>query len=155
MVLGRYSLEYSKYMRQKMVDYYAHTKGICRICKIKILPDEADQCRLKNRNQWICKPCIRKQVNASMLKVKQDVVQHYGGKCECCGESKFEFMTIDHINGLGIHKRENGRSKVNMWRFLKRNNYPKDNYRLLCYNCNCSRGFLGYCPHEKITDGSQ
>lgn len=26
--------------------------------------------------------------------------------------------------------------------------YPKDRYRLLCYNCNCAIGARGYCPHK-------
>jgi hypothetical protein len=30
---------------------------------------------------------------------------------------------------------------------LRRDNYP-DGYRVLCANCNFSRGIHGYCPHE-------
>ncbi len=29
----------------------------------------------------------------------------------------------------------------------KKDNYPKNDFRILCWNCNCSRGFSGYCPH--------
>lgn len=31
---------------------------------------------------------------------------------------------------------------------LKKIGFPKDRYRLLCYNCNMSRGRYGYCPHQ-------
>lgn len=28
-------------------------------------------------------------------------------------------------------------------------NYP-DSYRILCFNCNCSLGHRGYCPHGLV-----
>src|SRR5258706_14541763 len=30
----------------------------------------------------------------------------YGGKCECCGETRREFLTIDHIHGGGQRHRK-------------------------------------------------
>jgi hypothetical protein len=27
--------------------------------------------------------------------------------------------------------------------------YRPDLYEILCYNCNCSKGKHGYCPHQK------
>jgi len=31
---------------------------------------------------------------------------------------------------------------------LKDDGYPKDKYRLLCYNCNLARAHFFRCPHE-------
>jgi len=72
-------------------------------------------------------------------KLKRQMIHAYGGKCVKCGEDHEEFMTIDHINGNGIkHKKEIGTS-INQW--LKRKGWPKDEFQLLCFNCNCSKLF--------------
>lgn len=82
------------------------------------------------------------------LRRKMELIEAYGGKCACCGESRWEFMTIDHINGGGAdHKRRLKTSRM-IYRELRKLGYPKDKYRLLCFNCNCCRGSFGYCPHE-------
>lgn len=83
-------------------------------------------------------------------KIKKIVMEHYGGKCECCGETRIEFLTIDHVNGDGAkHRRKLGKIGGNFYRYLKKNNYPTDPpLQVLCFNCNCTRGFSGYCPHE-------
>ena len=54
-----------------------------------------------------------------------------------------EFLAVDHINGCGALKRVS-----NFYSWLLRNGLP-DGFRILCHNCNLSRGFYGYCPHEK------
>jgi hypothetical protein len=79
-------------------------------------------------------------------KVRREVLAAYGGKCACCGEASEEFLTIDHINGRGNEeRREFGRATYVRLRKL---GFPKDNYRLLCMNCNFSIGRKGYCPHQ-------
>ena len=79
---------------------------------------------------------------------KQAVVDAYGGQCVCCGESQIEFLTIDHINNDGaLHRRRVGKGR-RIYRDLIAQGFPKDNYRLLCFNCNITRGFYGYCPHK-------
>lgn len=83
---------------------------------------------------------------------KEKVLLVYGGKCNCCGEDTKEFLTIDHINGGGKKHRDSTKVKSkygSMWTFLRRVGFPKE-YRLLCWNCNCSRGAFGYCPHEVV-----
>lgn len=78
------------------------------------------------------------------------VLDYYGGKCVCCGESLKEFLCIDHINGGGTKHRKELKSKhSSMVQWIIRNNYPKE-YRVLCHNCNQSLGYYGYCPHKKL-----
>lgn len=73
---------------------------------------------------------------------------HYGGKCACCGEDRHNLLTIDHVNGGGAaHRRAEGTHTIYGW--LKQNNFPKEGFRVLCFNCNCSRGAYGFCPHEQ------
>ncbi len=87
------------------------------------------------------------------LKVRNDVINHYGGKCACCGENTLEFMTIDHIenNGAQHRKQVMGNSRNSGWKFykwLRQNNYPKE-FQVLCFNCNMGRSLNnGICPHK-------
>ena len=79
-------------------------------------------------------------------------IEHYGSKCACCGETIYEFLTIDHINNNGAEeRRELGiNSGTETYKYLIKNNYP-EGYQILCYNCNCAKGFYGYCPHQVTT----
>jgi len=67
-------------------------------------------------------------------------------KCACCGESMIEFLSIDHVFGGGHrHLKETKAGSIYQW--LRRADYPSG-FQVLCYNCNCSKGFFGECPHE-------
>lgn len=76
--------------------------------------------------------------------IRREVVEHYGGKCACCGEKEFRFMAIDHINGGGAqHRKSLGvTSIIPSW--FKKNNYPPG-FRILCHNCNMALGAYGVC----------
>jgi hypothetical protein len=96
----------------------------------------------------------REEINAKHRAHYQDLrleaLEHYGSKCACCGETTFEFLSIDHINGGGNqHRKELGIKAGNKFvRWLKENNWP-EGYQILCHNCNLSKGFYGECPHNK------
>ena len=69
----------------------------------------------------------------------------YGSVCQCCGESRYEFLSIDHIDGNGkAHRKQIG---GDLYGWLRRNNYPVG-FRTLCHNCNMAIGFYGACPHR-------
>ncbi len=87
-------------------------------------------------------------------KTKLDIISHYGGKCFCCGETRWEFLSIDHVKGNGNkHRREElgsfNKAGFVMYRWLIKNKYP-DGFQILCMNCNTAKGFYGYCPHLKV-----
>ena len=82
---------------------------------------------------------------------KNQVLEHYGRKCVCCGETEEKFLTIDHINNDGLeHRKELGGtgsgSIIISW--LIKNNFPENIIQILCYNCNMSKGAWGECPHK-------
>jgi len=79
--------------------------------------------------------------------LKKEVIQRYGGKCECCGEKIMDFLIIDHISGGGGQHRKHINHHTYEW--LKKNNYPTG-FRVLCRNCNWS-SYLnnGICYHKK------
>jgi hypothetical protein len=77
------------------------------------------------------------------LRWRNVVLDHYGRLCVCCGESRYEFLAIDHIAGGG-RKHTNLIGSLYLW--LIRNKFP-DGYRTLCHNCNTALGLYGNCPH--------
>ena len=95
----------------------------------------------------------RRSRKKARLALRALVIRGYGGKCGCCGESREEFMTIDHIYGDGKEHRKSFKNTTQIMQFLVQQDFPKDRYRLLCMNCNWSRGLRGYCPHERENNG--
>ena len=93
-----------------------------------------------------CKKCKNLWHKEFRTRVRKKVISHYGGKCECCGEDRYEFLAIDHIKGNG-NKHRKKEKYTELARWLTQNNYPKG-YRVLCHNCNMAIGFHGYCPHQ-------
>lgn len=99
-----------------------------------------------------CVPCDRERTREWTVrwnrKSRLEALTHYGSKCACCGEARFEFLAIDHVNGDGNKHRASGKFKPGSGfvKWLRRNGWPKG-YRVLCNNCNQSLGNYGYCPH--------
>lgn len=87
----------------------------------------------------------RKRAAAS----KMEMLQAYGGKCACCGETEIVFLTTDHIFGGG-RKHSNGSHSLRRW--LRERGWPKDKFQLLCINCNLGKAIIGICPHKLSPD---
>lgn len=110
------------------------------------------------RARWglvqMCRPCVaakaRVKNKPGRIKIRLQILTHYSdGKlsCRCCGESHYEFLTIDHIDNNGAEERKTCKPASLFWK-LRREGYPPG-YQVLCWNCNCCRGIHGYCPHQK------
>lgn len=112
--------------------------GLCRQCGKNEVTDRAR-----------CSRCT--EINRRHLqKLKSMVFAAYGNQCECCGETEKSFLTIDHVNDDGKEHRKSIRSN-RIYHWLKKNGFPKDGFRLLCFNCNCGRRVNGgICPHKLL-----
>lgn len=103
--------------------------------------------------KWKTTPSYEERKKKEKIKAKEmrkQIIQHYGGKCVCCGETQYEFLAFDHKNGGGnIHRKaiKHAQGGVAWLRWIIKNNYP-DILQLLCHNCNMAKGFYGYCPHK-------
>ena len=110
--------------------------------------------RLKNENRISGRLYREKNRDKILLKMKEkrkrerlQVIKYYGNKCQCCGESRYEFLAIDHINGGGNkHRKKLKMASIKPEWFIK-NNFPKD-FRILCHNCNMANAYYGKCPHQ-------
>lgn len=81
--------------------------------------------------------------------LRAEVLLAYGGKCDCCGEHRPEFLALDHRDGGGTKERKASAANTStgMYRIARDEGFPI-RFRLLCHNCNCARGWYGVCPHE-------
>mgnify|MGYP000921627588 CR=1 FL=1 len=81
------------------------------------------------------------------------VLDHYGRRCRCCGETNEAFLVIDHIDGGGnAHRRQLGKGKIAgsrlFYGWLHRNGFPPG-FQVLCHNCNFAKSHHpGGCPHQ-------
>lgn len=94
---------------------------------------------------------ISAKLKAKRRALKQAILNAYGGVCACCGETTYEFLTLDHTNGDGAEHRRllnaaKGRSNK-VYQDLIDRGFPPG-FRVLCFNCNSALGFYGYCPHH-------
>src|SRR5262245_15938334 len=102
-------------------------------------------------------PPLREKLKIDPSYVKpifRKIIEAYGGKCWCCGETEPRFLTMDHVWGRrnndyqlkwGITYNDGG---VNLAVKVKRAGYPKDGFRLACMNCNWASRKGNPCPHE-------
>lgn len=83
-------------------------------------------------------------------RLRCEMIEAYGGACQCCGEVEQAFLELAHANDDGAeHRRQIGRGSKLIYAWLKRRGWPKDGHRLLCANCNQGRARNGgVCPHE-------
>lgn len=92
----------------------------------------------EDRKEWILK-----QARLRGQKLREGAIAAYGGRCACCGETQWEFLCIDHMK----QPKEPKLSGPSLYTWLKKNNWPSW-FQVLCWNCNSSIGFRGYCPHK-------
>lgn len=102
---------------------------------------------LKNKEKF--RKLNKKTYEEKVKLLKDIVIKHCGGKCQCCGEDIPEFLTIDHVNGGGTKNRKEDGSGAKFYRKIIKEGFP-DIYQILCWNCNCGRHINGgICPHKE------
>jgi hypothetical protein len=70
----------------------------CRICNAEPIRRKKARC--------VASRCAGKQRRYEAL--RRTVLERYSNgvfRCACCGESRFEFLTLDHVNNDGKHHR--------------------------------------------------
>ena len=107
------------------------------------------------KREWTLKNPEKVTANMTRyrLKIKSKALSIYGLECACCGEDDIGFLSIDHINGVGVKKRKEHGSGMNFYGILLKMEKQKD-LQVLCYNCNLGRHKRNRtCPHkeEKMT----
>jgi len=137
----------------------------CRVCKIE-LNDRNWYPSLRKKNSKLCRSCNLSKSNEwrrnnpktsreysktyhlknpqygldwcrkNRLKIRAEMIHAYGGKCSRCGIDNPLVLDIDHIANDGGRQRKQGMWGWRLYRWLRKHSYPKDNFQLLCKNCN-------------------
>ncbi len=118
--------------------------------KTKVYEKAHPEQQRKRHQKWYQnhKELSAERVKRNLIALRQLVLEHYGGHCQCCGETQYEFLVIDHINGGGrSHRRSIPGQSVYRW--LRKNNFP-EGFQVLCHNCNMAKAFYGECPHQRL-----
>ncbi len=144
----------------KWLDKNNYPKGyqlICYNCNLSTKNYKKEFCPVHHTELY--KSFIRENLTEHYMrfhllnfqKRRQVCIEYYGSKCRCCGETKYEFLTIDHIN----HSESAGKGLYGerLYRYLIKNNFP-DGFQVLCWNCNCVKSDVDkefcYIHHPEI-----
>lgn len=80
-------------------------------------------------------------------RLREEFLAEYGGACTCCGERRREFLTLEHVRHDGsAHRKKFWAYKLLM--DIKKRGWPKDEYTILCMNCNWAERNGNPCPHR-------
>lgn len=124
-----------------------NNKKYCNCCKLYKTTDRFFICSyVKSGLQSICKSCHRAQQKIYRRIRKMEFMLAYGGKCVCCGETKLDLLTIEHIRNKGYKLIYD--VPYMLASKLKKLGWPKG-YTVLCYNCNMSTKDGSPCVHNK------
>ena len=144
-----------------------NSQPCCRRCTVQLSDANWPACYRKVKSNYICRECAAKDKMISRLRTREahlartaakrkeqklQVLNAYGGRCACCGETEPVFLTIDHINNDGSkHRREIGGGGHSMYSWIVKNKFPRGIVQVLCWNCNLGRYHGGgECPHVRM-----
>jgi len=101
----------------------------------------------------IHRECKNLEAKRYFDKKKNEVYDHYGRKCQCCGENNMLFLSIDHVNNDGhLDLWPNGTRVTGVHKYVHIVNegFPAK-YQVLCMNCNFGKRMNGgICPHLMV-----
>lgn len=110
-------------------------------------PGRCSRCGVITEKASQCQKCASR-TRQRLLSYKVRVIEGYGGKCVCCGESEPLFLQLDHVNNDGAIERKKYPKSTQLYLKVIREGFPSD-YQLLCANCNFGRSLNGgVCPHQ-------
>lgn len=125
----------------------------CPKCKVaKSLEDFANH-KSRGGTSIYCRDCHNLQRREYRHRNRVIVLNYYGKgepKCVCCGETQYEFLAMDHIEGNGATHRKLIKY-ANIYDWLYQHQFPSG-FQILCHNCNCAKGFYGQCPHKNLKE---
>jgi len=131
--LRQYRIKNRGKMRLDGIRWYHQNRS--KILKERILYRRENKERFSKYRQQIKLECFNYYSNGKI-------------RCNCCGEKRLEFLTIDHINNDGhILRKIEGIQGNTIYHWLKKRSYPIG-YQVLCMNCNWGKRLRGICPHK-------
>ena len=123
----------------------------CGVSKsIETFAPRTDNKPHKQYFRGVCRECHNLRTREHWKRIRETIFNHYGWKCECCGETIKEFLSLDHKDNDGyLDKNPNGSKKSGkeLYLLVIKQGLP-DKYQTLCMNCNWAKKVCGTCPHK-------
>lgn len=144
-----------KAVDRRLKNRQRNSQGVCRLgekrcaaCKeLKLKTDFGLKLSESDGLSALCSACIASRDRRYRAANRMRILDAYGNKCACCGETRHEFLAVDHVNNDGAKHRREFSSTAMVYPDIIRRNFPPD-FQILCFNCNCAKGIYGKCPHQ-------
>jgi hypothetical protein len=125
--------------------------GQCSQCGKNSPVTNGKRCQacIDKRNKWYQGSTTQTKDKTRRENNRAAAIEHYGGKCMCCGETEPCFLAIDHTDGDGnTHRKEINKYGSTFFKWLVDNDFP-EGFQVLCHNCNMGKHINGgTCPHQ-------
>lgn len=143
--LQRYAKSHKDMIRESGRKYRDSHKEAMKEYRKKYQELHREETNAKAREAYKRDIVKKKEYQKKYIKeTKLKFLDMYGNACVCCGETIPDLLTIEHKLGQIRKTKETG--TVAYRKAIQK--YSPDLYEILCWNCNCARGQLGYCPHN-------
>ncbi len=131
--------------------YYLKNRDVRRAVQRQYYrQNREDLLKKQKEHYWQNHGKVREYQNEYSRRNRIATLKHYGGCCQCCGETTLEFLGIDHVdNGYGNPADRTTGMGSAFYRWLKKHKYPSG-FQVLCHDCNMAKGFYGSCPHQQM-----
>lgn len=132
-----YRETYKEEIRIREKKHYEEHKEESHMRYINNIERERERCRKYHEKH----PDYRK---GKRLELRMKFINMYGGKCVCCGESIYAFLTLGHLKS----KPEGANKYSEYVRAVEK--YNPDEFAIECWNCNSGKHANGgICPHKE------
>ena len=133
----------------KAKDKLSNWCKVCQAAQLKAWREKnPERKRLNDRRLYLENRTDRIDYNKErQLRLRKQVVEAYGGRCNCCAESRFEFLAVDHTDNDGAEERKRIKGNGTLHSYIIEQGFPA-RYQVLCHNCNLAKSFTGKCPHQ-------
>jgi hypothetical protein len=107
------------------------------------------------QNQDRLNEARREYASRRHLARKLEAIRRYGPSCACCGEDRYQFLTVDHSNHDGAQHRalitgDARKGGAAFYLNMERAGWPDwPGLRILCANCHMAIDLWGGCPHSE------
>ena len=144
-----YNCNWAKYVKSRPIklNYKAGSGDkICHRCQKILELRYFSNSKSRNSGIWSnCKYCV----SDIAFQTKTKCISYFGGMCVCCGINDPYKLNIDHVNNDGYQRRSEGWGTTIYTKVL-RGSLLKDDYQVLCCNCNISKHIgHGICIHKR------
>jgi hypothetical protein len=83
----------------------------------------------------VCADCSAIRLRLYNQSIRNKCIELLGAKCDICGITEREFLTVDHVDGDGSIERQS-KHPDQIKKFILKNPECRSRYRILCRNCN-------------------